>query len=173
MRSFDDVRKLASRRTVTVPLCLVGELGDEYEQLEAQLADVKPATNLADASPRRAIVDQMEAIREQMVEATVDFHLRAFSPRAWGIFWDSKPERAEGESAKDWDERIFPFWCDLVAKSCVDPEMEPEQVAEFAEDLNNGSWTRLVNQCILLNHREVDVPNFAAASDLSPDSEQT
>lgn len=173
MATFDDIRKLASRRTITVPLCLAGELGDEYEQLEAQLADVKPATNLADASPRRAIAEQLQAIREQMVEATVDFHLRAFSPRAWGIFWNSKPERADGESAEAWDGRIFPFWCELVSRSCVDPEMEPGQVAELAEELNSGSWTRLVNQCILLNHREVDVPNSVAASDLTGNSEQT
>lgn len=173
MRSFDDIRKLASRRTVTVPLCLAGELADEYEQLEAQLADVKPATSLEDASPRRAIVERLDDIRERMVAATVDFHLRAYSPRAWGIFWDSKPERADGETAEAWDERIFPFWCELVSTSCVDPEMEPGQVAELAEDLNSGAWTRLVNECIGLNYKAVDVPNSAAASAPSPDSEQT
>lgn len=172
-RDFAEVRKRATRRTNTVPLCLAGELEDQHEQLERQLLEIKPPTSLGDASPKQHILEQMQAIAEQMREATVDFRLRALPGREWTVFWGDKPERGEKETAKEFEPRLFVFYAELVSRSCFEPEMTADDVGELADLLHGGAWMRLVTACIRLNAGEIDVPNFAAASDLTRDSEQT
>ena len=171
-RNFDDVKKLASLPTRTVPLCLAGELVEEHAQLERQLAETKPAVSLGDGT-RRAIAEQILAVEQRMREATVDFRLRAMPSRAWSKFWASMPTHAEKESDDEWGERIFPFYAEMVARSCEDPEMTAEQAAELADILHGRAWNQLVSNCIGLNMGEVDIPNSVAASELIGSSEQT
>lgn len=173
MTDFDAVKKLASLPTRTVPLCLAGELVDEIENLERQLADAKPPTSIGEASPKRVIGEQIEALREQMRESMVDFHLRAMGARKWTRFWAGLPARAENETTAAWDDRVFPFYADLVSRSCVDPEMTVEQVEELVELINGSGWNQLALACIALNGGSVDIPNSAAASELTGNSEQT
>lgn len=173
MRSFDDIRKLASLATDTVPLCLAGELLEQLGQLERQLADAQPATNLEGVSPKRAIAERIVELQEEMREATVDFHLRAMPSREWTAFYLDQPERTEGEPAKDWEARYFPWRAELVARTCVDPEMTVEQVGELADLLHFHAWAILAGRAYMLNMGEVDVPNSEAASVLSQDSETT
>jgi hypothetical protein len=173
VRDFDEVKKLATLPTRTVLLCLAGELVEEIAQLERQLAEVKPATSLGDASPRRAIAEQIVAVQEQMRESTVEFRLRALPSRSWSKFWASMPVRAEKEADEDWGERLFPFYAELVHRACADPVMSVEQVGELADVLHANAWNRLVSNCLSLNMGEVDVPNSEAVSELTGNSEQT
>ena len=107
MTDFDAVKKLATLPTRTVSLCLAGELVDEIAQLEVQLAEVKPATNLGDVSPKRAILEAMEDIRARMREATVEFRLQALRARPWALFYAAMPTRKENEADEDWEPRNF------------------------------------------------------------------
>lgn len=173
MANFDDIKKRASLPTDTVALCLAGEMVEEIGRLEQQLADAKPPVSLGDASPKRLIAEQIVALQEQMREATAEFHLRAMGARAWTMFWSKLPDRADGESAEVWDARIFPFYAELVSRSCVDPEMSVEQVAELADLLHGSAWNRLARACMMLNNGTVDVPNSVAASELTEGSGQT
>jgi len=171
-RNFDDVKKLATLPTRTVPLCLAGELVEEIGQLELQLAEAKPAANLGDDT-RRVIAEQIMETQERMRESTVDFRLRAMGGRVWTKFWAAMPTREDKESDDSWAERIFPFYAQLVSRSCVDPVMDVEQVGELADLLHANAWNRLVSNCLNLNMGEVDVPNSVAASELIGNSEQT
>lgn len=176
MASFDDVIKLATLATRTVPLCLAGELVDEIAQLELQLAEAVPPTNLGDASPKRLIAERIIALQERMQESTRGFALRAFpshGPDSWSKFWAKMPTRGEKEPADEWDDRIFPFYAELVSRSCFDPLMTVDQVTLLAESLHNRSWSDLVNGCLNLNMSELDIPNSVAASELTGSSEQT
>jgi hypothetical protein len=173
MRDFDEVKKLASLPTRTVPLCLAGELVEEIEQLEQRLEEAKPATSLGEVSPKRAIAEQIVETQERMRDSTVDFRLRAMGSRAWTKFWATLPTRKDDESAEGWGERVFPFYADLVARSCIDPVMSVEQVEELADMLHGRAWNRLAGECMALNMGDVDVPNSVAASDLIGTSEQT
>lgn len=175
-RDFDEIRKLASLPIDTVPLCLAADLVDEIAQLEAQLAEVKPPTSLGDVSPKRAIAEQIAALQEQMRESTVDFRLRALpahGPQTWSKLWARMPVRGENENDDDWNDRLFPFYAEMVSHSCYDPVMTVEQVTELASLLHHRAWNKLVTGCIALNGSEVDVPNSDAASELTRDSEQT
>jgi hypothetical protein len=156
-----------------VSLCLAGELVDQIEVLERQLAEAKAPTNMGEASPKRAIAEQIADLQEQMRESTVDFHLRAMGARRWSRFWAAIPAREEKDTDEGWDEKIFPHYAELISKSCVDPEMTAEQVAELADMVNGSAWNRLAMGCLSLNQGDVDVPNSAAASELIGTSEQT
>ena len=171
-RNFDEIKKLATLPTRAVSLCLAGELVEEISQLELQLAEAKPAANLGDSS-RRVIAEQIVEAQDRMRDSTVDFRLRALPSREWSKFWTGMPVRAEKESDEDWGERLFPFYAELVHRTCADPVMNVEQVGELADVLHANAWNRLVTNCLNLNMGEVDVPNSEAASELIGNSEQT
>ena len=171
-RNFDDVKKLASLPTRTVPLCLAGELVEEIAQLELQLAEAPPPTSLGDGT-RRQLAEQIVELQERMRESTVDFHLLAMPARKWAEFWATLPVRGEKESDDEWGGRIAEFYAGMVSRSCTDPVMSPEQVGELADVLHFNAWNRLVSNCLSLNRGEVDVPNSEAASELTRNSEQT
>jgi hypothetical protein len=172
MSSFADVKKRASLPTTTLSLCLAGELADELEQLERQLAETPKAANLGDDS-RRLLVEQIEAKRNEMREATVDFKLRSMNARMFQTFWTSMPTRNDDETQSDWNERIFPWECELVARTVIDPVMTADEVAELVDLLNLHSWNLLAQACMNQHNKAVDLPNSDAASELTETSEQT
>lgn len=175
MTDFDAVKKRATLPTRTVPLCLDAELVDEIAQLEAQLADAKPPTSLGDVSPKRVIAEQIAELQDRMRESKVDFKLRALPSRTWDKFWATMPIRKDKdkESDDDWEARAFPFYAEMLSRSCTDPVMSVEQVTELVDLIHHKAWSTLVSECMALNMREVDIPNSAAASELTRDSEQT
>jgi hypothetical protein len=173
MANFDDVRKLATRPTRIVALCLAGELVEQLDRLERQLADAKPPVSLGDASPKRVIAEQILALQEEMREATVEFHLRALPSRQWGHLLVERPERKENEPAKEWEPRLFAWQAEVTARTCVDPEMTAEQVGELVDELHFRAWAVLSTACYTLNMGDVDIPNSEAASELIGTSEQT
>jgi hypothetical protein len=169
--NFDDLKKRATLPTRVVPLCLAGELLEQIAGLERQLADVKPATSL-EGTPRQAIVEQIAALQDEMRESTVDFKLRALGARAWSTFWARWPTRAEGETSEAWEDRIWPFYMELISRSCVEPEMTLEQAAELGDLLHGKALNDLVGACLSLNMGALDIPNSDAVSDLTGNSEQ-
>lgn len=170
--NFDDIKKKASLATRVVSLCLAGELVEQISILERQLAELRPATSL-DGTGRQQLIAQIEELREQMRESTVDFHLMAMGARAWGRFYATKPTRNDGESDEDWESRIFGWQADMVSRCCTNPIMTPDQVGELVDLIHHRSWVELGSAGILLNQDELDIPNSVAASDLTLDSEQT
>jgi hypothetical protein len=136
MANFDDIKKLASRPSRVVSLCLAGELVEQIDDLERQLVEAGAATSLAEVSPKRAIAEQIVALQEQMRESTIDFHLRALPAREWSVFLADRPERKENEPASEWEPRIFGWQAEMVSRSCVDPVMGVEQVGELVDLLH-------------------------------------
>jgi hypothetical protein len=170
--NFDDLKKRASLATRVVSLCLAGELVEQITVLERQLSATKTATSL-EGTGRPQLVEQIEALREEMRESTVDFRLRALGARPWGLFYAAMPTRKEGESDEDWEPRNFEWQADMVSRTCVDPVMTVEQVGELVELLHLRSWTELASEAFMVNMGGLDIPNSAAVSDLTGDSEQT
>lgn len=170
---FEAIKKKASLRTSVVSLCLAGEMVSEIAVLQREYEAAPKATNLGD-STRRELAERIAELQERMREATVDFHLRALPARVWTLFWASGPTRKENESAEDWDARSFPWYADMVSRTCIDPVMNVEQVGELVDLLHQSAWSELAVACMAVNTGgTIDVPNFDAASDLIPSSEQT
>jgi hypothetical protein len=170
--NFDDVRKKTSLPTATVSLCLAGELVEHLEDLERQYAEAGAPENLGDDTKRR-LREQIEAKRAEMLDATVDFRLRSMPARQWGLFWANYPVRADGEEEPAYQERLFPFYAEMVSRTVVEPAMSVEEVGEFYDSVGMTTWNALANECMRLNNRKVDIPNSVAVSDLTGPSEQT
>jgi hypothetical protein len=172
MTDFDQVRKLASRATDVISLCLAGDLVEQLADLNRQLEAAPAPTNLGDTT-RRDLAERIVALQDQMRESTVDFRLRALPARQWDPLWAAVPDRIEGEAPEAYAERLFPYYTTIVSRTVVDPAMTPEQVADLVDDLSSGTWNRLARRCVRVNLGEVDVPNSEAASALIEDFEQT
>jgi hypothetical protein len=170
--NFDDIKKKASLPVRVVPLCLAGELVEEHAQLERQLAELKPATSL-EGSGKQTILEALDAVRERMVDATVDFHLKALPARPWALFYSGMPARKEAESDEEWEPRIFAWQADMVSRVCVDPAMTADQVGELVDIIHARSWSVLANAAFMVNMGGIDIPNSVAVSDLTPGTEQT
>lgn len=170
MTSFDDVRKRASLPTRSVSMCLAGELVGELQRLEAELAATPAASNVGDGT-RRELMERIEAARQEMLDSTVEFRLRALPGHQWGLFSVGAPTQAEGESRADWEKRLHPFHVEMVKRTVVEPEMTLDETAELADLLHMPAWVQLLNECYDVNRGSVDIPNSAAASDSTQGSE--
>ena len=166
---FDDVRKLATVATRTVPLCLAGEVLDEVDALQAQLAATPKQRNLGDAT-RRELTELLAGAQERMREATVAFRLRAMHPKAWTALLARQPTREDKEDLEVYQGRIYPWHAEVVAGTVVEPAMNVGQVDELVGLINGGTWMTLAGACMQLNGGKVDIPNFDAASAPTPDS---
>lgn len=172
MRSFEDIIKLASLPEDTVSLCLDGAVLDEISVLQRDLDAVGPPTSLGDQTGAR-LREQLVAAAERMRDSQVDFKLRALPGPEWDRFYPTMPDRAEKEADEEWMPRLFPWVCEMVARTCYDPKGDAAQVAELAQSLHSTAWNKLSNSCWRLNRREVEVPNFVAGFDGTPRSAPT
>lgn len=162
MSNIDEI--IASTKPVekSVTVCVRGDLNVKIEELERELASVKdwkPAS-LADASPARALAEQIEATREEMQQHEHVFRFRAQSAKAWSDLLAKHPPR------KGRDEAFNPetFGVACVAACAVDPEMTEEQAGKLADVLNQGQWDDLTSAAWTANVRSVDIPFSLAAS---------
>lgn len=172
MATFEEIKARATLATRVVPLCLAGELVEEHAQLERQLAELPVATSLA-GTGKPELVEKLEAVRQRMVDASVDFHMRALPARPWGLFYSGQPARGENETDEDFEPRMFAWQADLVSRSCVNPVMTADEVAELVDVIHARSWALLYSGAFMVNMGGIDVPNSVAVSDLIPGTEQT
>ena len=161
-----DVKKLIRESRLpeeTVPICLRGDLVAQFERLERELerAQQKPSDSLA-GSGARAIAERMEAVREQMAAATVEFVLRAMPDDQWYDFRDGHPPRDGEDKDQGLGVNVDTFFPALLRRSVVSPELDDEDwaalklTAKQRRDLNTAAWN--------VNQGDVDIPFSAAAS---------
>lgn len=173
MTDFDDVLKLASLPSRTVWLCLDGATLEEIENLQRELEQTPKATSVADGR-RRELTEALAAAQQRMGESTVAFRLRAMPVRGeggWPAFMLTRPLRGEKEPDEAYEVRAFPWYAELVSRTCIDPVMSLDQVTELVDLLSGAGWNELAGTAMNLNARKVDVPNFDAASAPTRDSE--
>ena len=77
------------------------------------------------------------------------------------------------EAAEDWEPRQFAWQAEMVSRTCIEPAMDVEQVAELVDLLHFRAWTELATKAYVLNMGEINLPNSEAASELIGTSEQT
>lgn len=154
----------------TVPICLRGDLQAEFEELERQLSEAeKKAGDSLAGSGARAIAQKIEALREQMLEHTVEFRLRAMPRPKWKAFVaEHPPRKAEDGSVDERDKwmgiNTDTFFDVLVRASIVDPQLDDDDWATLDANLTDRQFDQLSDAAWGLNRREVDVPFSRAAS---------
>ncbi|MFG3710127.1 hypothetical protein [Micromonospora sp. NPDC047730] len=156
----------------TVSVCLAADLVAQFEQRERELVNARRAagSSLAGSSKARELAEQIEALRQEMAESTVDFRLRAMPRPEWRAFVAAHPPRkVEGGKVHEDDAHLGvnaeTFFDALVQKSTVSPELDAEDWRLLLDEkLTDRQFDELSNAAWALNRREVDVPFSHAAS---------
>lgn len=167
-KTFAEILEQARRPEDTVELCLRGDLVAQFHALERQLVDApRVGQSLSEASPASLLAAQITALREQMDDAKVTFHLRAMPPREWSDYDATQPAKLDDETDKQHRDRFFAWIVELVSRCLIEPELTPEQVVEVVDVLSPHQWNQLAERAWTLNTGVVSVPFSAAASAIS------
>lgn len=163
----------------TVPVCLRGDLVAEFEELERQLEEAlrTPATSL-EGDGSAGIAERMKKLRQQMLEETTSFRLRAMPKPGWRAFVAEHPPRKDDDGEVDERDRaigvnVETFYDALVKRSVVEPVLDEEDWQALLGDdgvLTDRQFAELADAAWSLNRREIDVPFSPAASRMTRDS---
>lgn len=183
--------KAARLPECTVPICLRGDLVAEFEELERQLTESlrTPADSL-EGDGSGSIAERMEELRQQMLDETTPFRLRALPKPKWRKFVGSHPPRETEDGKIDARDQalgvnVDTFFDALIRRSVVDPALDEEDWLDLIggvrkledgteeevegvltsrqfDDLGNAAWG--------LNRREISIPFSPAASRMTRDS---
>jgi hypothetical protein len=173
MPSFEEVLAKASPSTGSVRLLVGGALVGQIRELERQLGAAPAPQSLGEVSPARLLAEQITTLQEQMRDSEVEFRLRAMGGRAWEALKTVQPTREKDEASEAFAARWFDWMALLVSRTCVDPLMSAEQVAQLADQMPGSSWDELTAECWGLNAGKVSIPFSAAAFALTQVSEPT
>lgn len=150
----------ASLPTRSVPLCLHGGLTAEHERLEQQLAEAQEAATddrLVGKSQARQIAEQIQALRQEMLDSTVTFELRGLPRHRFRALVDAHPPRRDADG-KVVDEDLpgvnaETFYEALIRASVVAPALDDEDWANLL-----GVHVEHEGPC-RLDNPDVDNPN--------------
>lgn len=155
-----------------VSVCLAADKVAEFEQLDAELAQARreAGASLAGSSRAHELAEQIESLREEMTEATVDFRLRAMPRPMWRAFVAEHPPRKGADGHVDERDKFVgvntdTFFPALIRRSTVSPDLGDEDWRILLEEkLTDRQFDELSDAAWSLNRREVDVPFSPAAS---------
>ncbi|MFE7869767.1 hypothetical protein ACFUYE_05380 [Micromonospora humida] len=187
MSTIKDKIRAAGRPEKTVPVCLSGALAAEFEAAERQLQEAlrRPATDSLDGGGEtRELAEQIEDLRQQMVEGTVEFRLRAMGRKRWRAFIGEHPPRQDDDGEIDARDvnvgvNVDSFYPALIRESTVAPVLDDEdwldliggvrKLDDGTEEEVEGAFTsrqfdELATTAWNLNRDVVSVPFSRAAS---------
>jgi hypothetical protein len=159
----------------SVPLCLRGDLVAEFEALERKLQGLEqPAggASLAGVPQRRELAEQLEALRQEMTDASVEFRLRALPRRRWSELMLKHPplDGNDGDRAMGINEQSF--FEAMVGECLVDPQLTADELSHLLDEvLTSAQYDQISMAAWRLNRRDVDVPFSRAASRILQSSE--
>jgi hypothetical protein len=180
----------------TVPICLRSDLVAQVETLDRELADLvatpSPAGSKDDRMATvatapggqrgRELAEQIEALREQMQQSTVDFVVEATSLRQWAELVAAHPPRKGEDGKPDPDDsmgiNMLTFWEPAVRACLISPqvddglwEMMMGRAKPTADDpdadkrgLSDAQWDLICAAVWAVNRGKVDIPFSSAAS---------
>jgi hypothetical protein len=153
-----------------VPLCLRGDLAAEVERLDAELELLQraPGTSLA-GNGSGALVEQIEALQEQMREHTYPVRLRALPRPEWNALRALHPPRVGDDGETLLEDRMSgvnrdSFFEPAIQASIIDPEISAADWEQLNATITDAQFQDLVSAVWTLNQGKVDVPFSRAVS---------
>lgn len=167
MAKIGDIIASAKLPERSETLCVRGDLLDEWQDLEQQLAKTQVAEHGSDSLARggeaRKIAERMQALREEMREHEHTFHFRALPATEYSDLQAKHgPTQKQREQGYDLNWDTWPKA--LVAACAIDPEMTEEEAGQLASAVSDGQWDQLLRCVMTVNRSKVDVPNSDGVS---------
>lgn len=149
-----------------IPVCIRGDLFGDIQELDRQLRELKKATGvtLAEQAEPRRLAERIEALRQQMAEATRVFKIQALGKRGWSELTAAHPPRPDNELDAKAEVNSATFYEALLKKSVIEPELDAEDWDNLRILLTDGQWKELQNTAVGLNLDKVSIPFSSAAS---------
>lgn len=176
MASIDDVLANIEPREVPARINTRGDLLARIRALTVELAQAEafdqdhnePAT----APPIR---DRLEQLSADYDAGSVEFRFVGLPhDRYMSLLASCPPTDLDRQFGRDYDGERFP--AELIAASCVEPDLTVGQVRDLAEKLTHGQWETLWSACYSANLGIEDeaipfsVAAFGAILDSAPSS---
>jgi hypothetical protein len=163
-QNIEEILAQAKPKTVTVRVCLRGDLLAEHDELERQLVE---ARRLDESELRHAeaphIAEQVQELERQIDAAAVPFTFTAIGQKAWSDLLAQYPPTDEDRAQRyEFNPKAFPQAA--IAASASDPQISPEQAHKLYAALNFGQWQQLWSGCLDANVEGTSVPFSGAAS---------
>lgn len=146
-------------------LCLRGDLVARWQQLEQQLEDAKasPGASSLAGDGSAAIMEQMEALRQEMQAFTVQVRLRALPKRRFTDFLAEHPPRSDDRRDQVVGYNRETMAVALMRKCWVEPELTDSEFEQLQDLLSAGEWGKFERAVTALNFSEVSIPFSSAA----------
>ena len=178
MTSVKDKIRQRKRLSADVKVCLRGDLAAEYEQYERQLAELPANTKLGGDPERARIQAEMDRLRTEMAEGTVEFRLEALSDARFQELVDEHPPRRDGDDVNARDAEAgynrATFFDALIRASTVSVDGDTLDDEDWGillgeDGISAGQKVALSTEASRINGQGVDVPFSRAGSGESLD----
>ena len=156
MPDISELLEQASPREVTVRVCLAGDAAGELEALEqklGQLGEWQP-TSLGQTNPAYELQERIDAARQRVREASVEFRFRALGHRAYSNLLAAHPAPEGVEEPYD----AGTFLPAVLAACCVEPSLTPAQVDRLLDVVNDGTARTLFASALAVNEEPSPIP---------------
>jgi hypothetical protein len=156
MPDISSLLEQASPRETTVRVCLAGDVAGELEALEQELGELGEwqPTSLGEANPAYELQERIEAVRQRVREASVEFKFRALGHRGYSNLIAAHP--APEGSREPYDAGTFlPA---VLAACCVEPSLTPAQVDRLLDVVNDGTARALFGAALAVNEEPSPIP---------------
>lgn len=160
----------------SVEVCLRPDLLARLQELERELQraeDERKAGggSLASGSASRVTAGQIDAIRAEMLEATMVFQLRALPRRKFRALQAEFPPR-DGNAIDNLNGVNIEDAAEAMVRRClIDPELDDADWAALDELLSDGQFNQLAAAAWAINSKDVEVPFSRTASRITQTSD--
>lgn len=165
MASIDDVLAKAQRRTVTVPVCLRGDLISEHARRAGELDQALLAG--VDDTQALELADIVAGIEADLRDATVEFVFVNVGRARWTELLSEHPPTEEQKKlyGRRFDHNPDTFPHAAIAASCTAPDgMTADKVHQLEEIVSAGQWQALWAGCLEANVGGAALGESTAAS---------
>jgi hypothetical protein len=177
-RSWADVKAEFKAPTASATVCARADLFAEYEELRVRLEQAKEADKhaetAADDLQAPPVVEQMRALREQMLASQVTFVFQGIGRlREQTLLKENPPTDEQQEFAQKNGFRVLhnpdTYFPALAAEACIDPEgMTHEDWVRIYDEWTDGQTQPLRVAVFTVNKAGAEVPKDETSS---PDRE--
>lgn len=168
-----DIIAGARRPERTVLVCLRADLQDAYGDLERQLMQIERegAPSLAGNPRARALAEEQEAVREQMLEHTLKIRLRGLPRREYNALVAQYPPRDGNPGDKAMGFNVDDAVEALIRTCTVDPLLDEDDWTNLLDGMTDATYELLTEAAWAVNKRDVSVPFSRAGSQILRTSE--
>lgn len=164
-----DLLAMATRATMSVPICMRGDIAPRIDVLRDEWkAAIKYDAEHNEDDTAPGLWQQIADLEAEADAATVMFEVGALPSPEWRRLMFDHPDP---EDELRFDPEGFPVVA--VAACSVNPKMDEDEAQALAESLSNHQWCKLWGAVWTVNEGDDLRPKYASSTGPAPTSDQS